>query len=60
MPVRIQNAGNLAHLGRDERHLLLRHIRGVDANVQYPVRRELGLDAHRDEIAILKKRPVCV
>ena len=54
MPIRGNDGGHLADLGRDERQPVFREAKNVDLNVQSIVRGEFSNDSARDDIEILK------
>jgi hypothetical protein len=54
MPIRVDDAGHLADLGRDQRQLFCRQPENVYLNVERIVRAEFSDDSARHDIEILK------
>ena len=54
MPIRVEDAGHLADLGRDQRQLFCRQSENVNLNVERIVRAEFSDDAARHDVEILK------
>jgi hypothetical protein len=54
MPIRVEDAGHLADLGRDQRQLFCRQSENVNLNVERIVRAEFGDDSARHDVEILK------
>lgn len=54
MPIRVDDAGHLADLGRDQRQLFCRQAENVYLNVERIVRAEFSDDSARHDIEVLK------